>query len=47
MSGVKHLPLYVRGLSATGSLGSLNGKKYEWTGKGTGPNVFEGDYTFE
>ena len=32
---------------ATGSLASLNGKKYEWTGKGTGPNVFEGDYTFK
>jgi hypothetical protein len=28
-------------------LASLNGKKYEWTGKGTGPNVFEGDYTFK
>jgi hypothetical protein len=32
---------------ATGSWASLNGKKYEWTGKGTGPNVFEGDYTFK
>jgi hypothetical protein len=32
---------------ATGSLASLNGKKYEWTGKGTGPNVFEADYTFK
>jgi hypothetical protein len=25
----------------------LNGKKYEWTGKSTGPNVFEGDDTFK
>jgi hypothetical protein len=32
---------------ATGSWASLNGKTYEWTGKGTGPNVFEGDYTFK
>jgi hypothetical protein len=32
---------------ATGSLASLSGKKYEWTGKGTGLNVFEGDYTFK
>ena len=32
---------------ATGSLASLNGKKYEWTGKGTGPNVFEADFTFK
>ena len=32
---------------ATGSWASLNGKKFEWTGKGTGPNVFEADYTFE
>jgi hypothetical protein len=32
---------------ATGSWASLNDKKYEWTGKGTGPNVFEGDYTFK
>jgi hypothetical protein len=32
---------------ATGSLASLNGKKYEWIAKGTGPNVFEGDYTFK
>ena len=32
---------------ATGSWASLNGKKYEWTAKGTGPNVFEGDYTFK
>ena len=32
---------------ATGSWASLNGKKYEWTGKGTGPNVFEADYTFK
>ena len=32
---------------ATGSWASLNGKKYEWTGRGTGPSVFEGDYTFK
>jgi hypothetical protein len=32
---------------ATGSWASFNGKKYEWTGKGTGPNVFEADYTFK
>jgi hypothetical protein len=32
---------------ATGSWASLNGEKYEWSGKGTGPNVFEGDYTFK
>jgi len=32
---------------ATGSWASLNGKKYEWTGKGTGPNVFEADFTFK
>ena len=32
---------------ATGNLASLNGKKYEWTGKGTGPNVFEADFTFK
>ena len=32
---------------ATGSWVSLNGKKFEWTGKGTGPNVFEGDYTYK
>jgi hypothetical protein len=32
---------------ATGSWASLNGKKYEWTGKSTGPNVFEGDDTFK
>lgn len=32
---------------ATGSLASLNGKNFEWTGKGTGPNVFEADYTFK
>jgi hypothetical protein len=32
---------------ATGSWASLNGKKFEWTGKGTGPNVFEADYTFK
>jgi len=25
----------------------MNGKKYEWTGRGTGPNVFEADYTFK
>jgi hypothetical protein len=32
---------------ATGSWASLNGKEYEWTGKGTGPNVFEADITFK
>ena len=32
---------------ATGSWASLDGKKYEWTGKGTGPNVFEADFTFK
>jgi hypothetical protein len=32
---------------STGSWASLNGKTYEWSGKGTGPNVFEGDYTFK
>jgi hypothetical protein len=32
---------------ATGSWASLNGKEYEWTGKSTGPNVFESDYTFK
>ncbi len=32
---------------ATGSWAPLNGKSYEWTGKGTGPNVFEADYTFK
>ena len=32
---------------ATGSWASLNGKKYEWTGKGTGPNVLEADLTFK
>jgi hypothetical protein len=32
---------------ATGSWASFNGKTYEWTGKGTGLNVFEGDYTFK
>ena len=32
---------------ATGSWASFNGKTYEWTGKGTGPNVFEADYTFK
>ena len=32
---------------ATGSWASLNGKKFEWTGKGTGPDVFEADYTFK
>ena len=32
---------------ATGSWAPLNGKKYEWTGKGTGPDVFEADYTFK
>jgi hypothetical protein len=32
---------------ATGSWASLNGKTYEWTGTGTGSNVFEGDYTFK
>ena len=32
---------------ATGSWASLNGKTYEWSGKGTGPNVFEVDYTFK
>jgi hypothetical protein len=32
---------------ATGSWASFNGKKYEWTGKDTGPNVFEADYMFQ
>lgn len=32
---------------STGSWASLNGKTYEWSGRGTGPNVFEGDYTFK
>jgi hypothetical protein len=32
---------------ATGSWASLNGKTFEWTGKGTGPNVFEADYTYK
>jgi hypothetical protein len=32
---------------ATGSWASLNGKKVEWTSKGTGPNVHEVDYTFK
>jgi hypothetical protein len=32
---------------ATGSWASLNGKKFEWSGKGTGPDVFEADYTFK
>jgi hypothetical protein len=31
----------------TGSWAALNGKRYEWTAKGTGPNVMEGDYTFK
>jgi hypothetical protein len=31
----------------TGSWAALNGKTYEWTAKGTGPNVMEGDYTFK
>jgi hypothetical protein len=32
---------------ATGSWAPLNGKKLEWTAKGTGPNVHEVDYTFK
>jgi hypothetical protein len=32
---------------ATGSWASLNGKRYEWTGKGTGPSVFEADFAFK
>ena len=32
---------------STGSWAPLNGKTYEWSGKGTGPNVFEGDYTYK
>ena len=32
---------------STGGWASLKGKNYEWTGKGTGPNVFEADYTFK
>ena len=32
---------------ATGSWAFLNGKTFEWTGKGTGPDVFEADYTFK
>ncbi len=32
---------------ATGALASFNGRKYEWTGKSTGPNLFEADYTIK